>query len=63
MPDYGGGFGGKHGSDVALEAALLARAARAPVHVQWTRQEEFLGAYLRPAAVIDVSAAAGPAAS
>ena len=58
VPDYGGGFGGKHGSDVALEAARLARAARAPVHVQWTRQEEFQNAYLRPAAVIDVSGAA-----
>jgi isoquinoline 1-oxidoreductase len=60
VPDYGGGFGGKHGSAVALEAARLARAAGAPVHVQWTRQEEFQGSYLRPAAVIDVSAAAGP---
>ena len=27
VPDYGGGFGGKHGSVVALEAARLARAA------------------------------------
>jgi CO/xanthine dehydrogenase Mo-binding subunit/aerobic-type carbon monoxide dehydrogenase small subunit (CoxS/CutS family) len=60
VPDYGGGFGGKHGSAVALEAARLARAAGAPVHVQWTRQEEFQGSYLRPAAVIDVAAAAGP---
>jgi isoquinoline 1-oxidoreductase len=60
VPDYGGGFGGKHGSAVALEAARLARAAAAPVHVQWTRQEEFQGSYLRPAAVIDVAAAAGP---
>jgi CO/xanthine dehydrogenase Mo-binding subunit/aerobic-type carbon monoxide dehydrogenase small subunit (CoxS/CutS family) len=60
VPDYGGGFGGKHGSAVALEAARLARAAAAPVHVQWTRQEEFQGSYLRPAAVIDVAAATGP---
>jgi nicotinate dehydrogenase subunit B len=60
VPDYGGGFGGKHGSVVALEAARLARAAGAPVHVQWTRQEEFQGSYLRPAAVIDVAGAAGP---
>jgi isoquinoline 1-oxidoreductase len=60
VPDYGGGFGGKHGSAVALEAARLARAAGAPVHVQWTRQEEFQCSYLRPAAVIDVAAAAGP---
>jgi isoquinoline 1-oxidoreductase len=60
VPDYGGGFGGKHGSDVALEAARLARAAGVPVHVQWTRQEEFQNAYLRPAAVIDVSGSARP---
>ena len=60
VPDYGGGFGGKHGSVVALEAARLARAAGGPVHVQWTRQEEFQGSYLRPAAVIDVASAAGP---
>jgi nicotinate dehydrogenase subunit B len=60
VPDYGGGFGGKHGSTVALEAARLARAAGRPVHVQWSRQEEFQGSYLRPAAVIDVSGAAGP---
>ncbi|HEU5417869.1 MAG TPA: molybdopterin cofactor-binding domain-containing protein [Streptosporangiaceae bacterium] len=60
VPDYGGGFGGKHGSVVALEAARLARAAGVPVHVQWTRQEEFQNGYLRPAAVIDVSGSAGP---
>ncbi|HEX3488799.1 MAG TPA: molybdopterin cofactor-binding domain-containing protein [Streptosporangiaceae bacterium] len=59
VPDYGGGFGGKHGSVVALEAARLARATGAPVRVQWTRPEEFQGSYLRPAAVIDVSSAAG----
>jgi nicotinate dehydrogenase subunit B len=58
VPDYGGGFGGKHGSVVALEAARLARAAGRPVHVQWTRQEEFQDGYLRPAAVIDVASAA-----
>jgi nicotinate dehydrogenase subunit B len=60
VPDYGGGFGGKHGSVVALEAARLARAAGRPVHVQWTRPEEFQASYLRPAAVIDVRSAAGP---
>jgi nicotinate dehydrogenase subunit B len=60
VPDYGGGFGGKHGSVVALEAARLARAAGRPVHVQWNRHEEFQDSYLRPAAFIDVSSAAGP---
>ncbi len=57
VPDFGGGFGGKHGSAVALEAARLARAAGRPVHVQWTRRDEFTNGYLRPAAVIDVAGA------
>jgi nicotinate dehydrogenase subunit B len=58
VPDYGGGFGGKHGSTVAVEAARLARSAGRPVKVQWTRHEEFHWGYLRPAALIDVSASA-----
>jgi isoquinoline 1-oxidoreductase len=58
VPDYGGGFGGKHGSAVALEAARLARAAGRPVKVQWSRHEEFHWSYLRPAAVIDVDCSA-----
>jgi isoquinoline 1-oxidoreductase len=58
VPDYGGGFGGKHGSTVAVEAARLARSAGRPVKVQWNRREEFLWGYLRPAAFIDLSASA-----
>ena len=58
VPDYGGGFGGKHGGRIAIEAARLARAAGQPVRVQWSRDEEFHLGYLRPAAVIDVSASA-----
>jgi nicotinate dehydrogenase subunit B len=61
VPDFGGGFGGKHGSAVALEAARLARAAGQPVKVQWTRADEFTAGYLRPAAVIDVSSSADAA--
>ena len=60
VPDYGGGFGGKHGSTVAAEAARLARAAGRPVKVQWNRHEEFHWGYLRPAALIDISSSAGP---
>ena len=55
VPDFGGGFGGKHGSAVGVEAARLARAAGQPVKVQWSRADEFTAGYLRPAAVIDVS--------
>jgi nicotinate dehydrogenase subunit B len=58
VPDYGGGFGGKHGSAVALEAARLARAAGHPVKVQWSRAEEFGCGYFRPAALIDVRSSA-----
>jgi isoquinoline 1-oxidoreductase len=61
VPDYGGGFGGKHGAAVALEAARLARAAGGPVKVTWSREEEFRWGYLRPAAVIDVAASADAA--
>jgi CO/xanthine dehydrogenase Mo-binding subunit/aerobic-type carbon monoxide dehydrogenase small subunit (CoxS/CutS family) len=58
VPDYGGGFGGKHGGSVAVEAARLSRAAGRPVKVQWSRHEEFHCGYLRPAAVIDVGSSA-----
>jgi len=53
IPDMGGGFGGKHTAEAALEAARLARAARKPVSVRWTREEEFTWAYCRPAALIE----------
>jgi nicotinate dehydrogenase subunit B len=55
MPDMGSGYGGKHTGEAALEAARLARAAKRPVKVVWTREEEFTWAYFRPAGVIDVS--------
>jgi nicotinate dehydrogenase subunit B len=54
MPDTGSGYGGKHTGETAIEAARLARAAKRPVKVVWTREEEFSWAYFRPAAVIDV---------
>jgi len=53
VPDMGGGFGGKHSGEAALEAARLARAVGQPVAVQWTRTEEFTWAYFRPAALIE----------
>jgi isoquinoline 1-oxidoreductase len=58
MPDTGSGYGGKHTGEAALDAARLAKAAGAPVKVVWTREEEFTWAYLRPAGVIEISAAA-----
>ena len=56
VPDFGGGFGGKHTGEAAIEAARLAKAAARPVLVRWTREEEFTWAYFRPAAVISATA-------
>ena len=58
VPDTGSGYGGKHTGEAAIEAARLAKAAKKPVKLQWTREEEFTWAYFRPAGVIDVRAAA-----
>ncbi|MBI4558266.1 MAG: xanthine dehydrogenase family protein molybdopterin-binding subunit [Candidatus Hydrogenedentes bacterium] len=57
MPDAGGGFGGKHRGDAAVEAARLAKAVKRPVAVHWTREEEFTWAYFRPAGLLEVAAA------
>lgn len=58
-PYVGGGFGGKSAHRQAVEAALLARAAGAPVQVAWTREEEFFFDTYDPAAVVEVTAALG----
>jgi nicotinate dehydrogenase subunit B len=60
VPDTGGGWGGKHTGEAALEAARLARAAGRPVMVRWTREEEMTWGYFRPFAVIDVRAGIDP---
>ncbi len=57
VPDFGGGFGGKHSGECAVEAARLAQGSGKPVCLRWTREEEFTWAYFRPAAVIDAEAA------
>ncbi|MCW5982185.1 MAG: xanthine dehydrogenase family protein molybdopterin-binding subunit [Bryobacteraceae bacterium] len=56
VPDTGGGFGGKHSGESAVEAARLAKAAGRPVSLRWTREEEFTWAYFRPAALIETGA-------
>jgi isoquinoline 1-oxidoreductase len=56
VPDFGGGFGGKHTGEAAEEAARLAQAAGKPVSLRWTREEEFTWAYFRPAALIEAEA-------
>jgi isoquinoline 1-oxidoreductase len=55
-PDTGSAYGGKHTGEAAIEAARLARAAKRPVKLVWTREEEFTWAYFRPAGVIEVKA-------
>ena len=57
MPDTGGGFGGKHTGDAAIEAAKLAQGAGHPVSLQWTRDEEFAWAYFRPAGLLETAGA------
>jgi isoquinoline 1-oxidoreductase subunit beta len=44
----GGAFGGKTICTVELEAAILARAIRAPVKVQWSRGQEYRYGFHRP---------------
>ncbi len=56
MPDTGSGYGGKHSGEAAIEAARLAREAKKPVKIVWSREEEFAWAYFRPGGVIEVSA-------
>jgi isoquinoline 1-oxidoreductase beta subunit len=62
MPTYlGGGFGRKIGEEAALEAVRLSQAAGVPVHVGWTREEDFQHGFLRPPThhVLQASLAAG----
>jgi len=56
-PDMGSAYGGKHSGEHAVEAARLAKAAKRPVKLVWTRAEEFMWGYFRPAGVIAVKSA------
>ncbi len=60
MPNTGSGYGGKHEGDAAMEAAILAKAAGAPVKRNWTREEELTWAYFRPGGLIEVAGKASP---
>jgi len=60
IPDFGGGFGGKHTGESAVEAARLAKGAGKLVSLRWTREEEFTWAYFRPAGVIEVKSVISP---
>jgi CO/xanthine dehydrogenase Mo-binding subunit len=55
IPPYlGGGFGGKGVEGPLVEAAQLAKICGKPVHMIWSREEEFAFDTFRPAAVVKI---------
>jgi isoquinoline 1-oxidoreductase subunit beta len=52
----GGGFGRRAFPDSAIQAALLSKAAGAPVHLQWTREDDMTHDFYRPASVHRIAA-------
>jgi isoquinoline 1-oxidoreductase beta subunit len=48
MPRQGGGFGRKLRSDNGVEAALISSAAKAPIQMLWTREDDMQGDFYRP---------------
>jgi len=59
-PFVGGGFGGKSASSQGVQAARLARLAKRPVQVFWTREDEFFWDTYRPAAVVKIRSGLTP---
>ena len=49
LPRQGGGFGRKLMTDNGVEAALISAAAKSPVQVQWTREDDMQNDFYRPA--------------
>ena len=57
MPRQGGGFGRKLMTDNGVEAALISAAAKSPVQVQWTREDDMQNDFYRPAEMYRYKAA------
>ena len=55
-----GTYGRNSTGDAPHEAAILSKHAKRPVHLQWSRAEEFAYAPTRPAAFLQVAAALDP---
>ncbi len=53
----GGGFGRRALPDFAVEAALVSKAARVPVQVLWTREDDMRHDFYRPPSVNELRAA------
>lgn len=62
VPLMGGGFGRRLAIDYAIDAIEVARAARVPVQVVWSREDDFRHAYYHPAQVDHLSAGLDPEA-
>jgi isoquinoline 1-oxidoreductase beta subunit len=56
----GGSFGLKMEVDAGVQAALIARAAKAPVQLMWSRSEDIIRDYPRPPARARMVAKLGP---
>jgi isoquinoline 1-oxidoreductase len=56
-PFVGGGFGGKISNGQAIQAVRVAKIAKKPVQVAWTRADEFFYDTFRPAAVVKIKSA------
>lgn len=54
--DIGGGYGAKQRGECEIEAARIARGAGAPVKLAWSREDEFVAGYCRPAGVVEMTA-------
>ncbi len=53
-PFVGGGFGGKISNGQAMQVVKLAKIAKKPVQLIWSREDEFFYDTFRPAAVVKI---------